>query len=321
MDDTILMTTKEVARYLKVNEKKVYTLITENGLPATKVTGKWTFPKHLVEQWLENTTINYPDPKAPLPPYHGLTIISGSNDILLEQTISLFNRLNPEHIAVFGNLGSMGGIRALGRNLCHMAASHLLQEEDQEYNFDFASRELGQLPAVVNFCRREQGILVARGNPRGIRSVEDLRQTGIRIANRPIGTGTRLLFDQELIRAGIAAESIEGYEQEFQKHLDVGLEILAKRVDAAPCIRAVAGILDLDFIPLRWERFDFLVKKEMFFDQGVQLFLGLLHEPEFQALAAEFSGYDLSLTAKMVFPREPLQPELPISSNPTEENG
>jgi len=289
MDDTILMTTREVARY-----------------------GKWTFPKHLVTQWLENTTINYPAGKAPLPPYHGLTIISGSNDILLEATISLFNRLNPDHIGVFGNLGSMGGIRALGRNLCHIAASHLLQEEDQEYNFDFAAQELGELPAVVNFCKREQGLLVAKGNPRKIQSIEDLQQAGIRIANRPIGTGTRLLLDRELVRADIQGESIDGYEQEFQKHLEVGLEILAGRVDAAPCIRAVAGILDLDFIPLRWERFDFLIKKEMFFEQGVQLFLGLLHEPEFHTLAAKFSGYKLSLTAKMVFPREPLKPVVPI---------
>jgi excisionase family DNA binding protein len=307
MNDTILLTTREVARYLKVNEKKVYTLINEQQLPATKVTGKWVFPKHLVTRWLENKTINHPDLKMSLPPYHGLTIISGSNDILLEHTIPLFNKINPDHIAVFGNLGSMGGIRSLGRNLCHIAASHLFQQEDGQYNFDFARKELGQLPAVVNFCRREQGLLVAKGNPRKIRSISDLRQPEIRIANRPVGTGTRLLFDQELIRSGIKGESIDGYSKEFQRHLDVGLEIVAGRADAAPCIRAVAGILELDFIPLRWERFDFLIKKEMFFEQGIQLFLGLLHEEKFHRLAAKFSGYDLTLSAKMVFPQDPLQ--------------
>ncbi|RLC25477.1 MAG: DNA-binding protein, partial [Deltaproteobacteria bacterium] len=289
------MTTREVARYLNVNEKMVYTLIAEKGLPATKVTGKWAFPKHLVAQWVENETINYPKARDPLPPYHGLVIISGSNDILLDRTLSLFNRLYPDHVAVFGNLGSMGGIRALRRNLCHVAASHLLQENDGEYNFGFAREELGQLPAVVNFCKREQGILLASGNPKGIRSVQDLGKPGIRIANRPLGTGTRLLLDRELINAGIEGERIEGYGREFQRHLDVGLEILAGRADAAPGIRAVAGLLDLDFIPLRWERFDFLILKERFFEPGVQLFMGLLHEPVFRETAGDLVGYDLGL--------------------------
>ena len=144
------LSTKDVAQFLGVNEKMVYTLVAEKGLPATKVTGKWLFPRYLVEQWLENETINYPKPMVPLPPYQGLLIITGSNDILLDRTISLFNRLHPEHLAVFGNLGSMGGIRALRRNLCHIASSHLLQENGQDYNFGFAQDELEQLPAVVN---------------------------------------------------------------------------------------------------------------------------------------------------------------------------
>ena len=86
------LSTKEVAQFLGVNEKMVYTLVAEKGLPATKVTGKWLFPRYLVEQWLENETINYPKPTDPLPPYQGLLIITGSNDILLDRTISLFNR-------------------------------------------------------------------------------------------------------------------------------------------------------------------------------------------------------------------------------------
>lgn len=307
MQQDQLMTTREVARYLNINEKMVYTLIAEKGLPATKVTGKWRFPRHLVDRWLDHQTINYPRPRITADLRHDLTVLCGSNDILLDRTISLFNRRNPDHVLVFGNLGSMGGLRCLGRNLCHMAASHLLQEEDGEYNFSFALQELGQLPAVVNFCRREQGILLARGNPVGITSVRDLGRSGIRIVNRPVGTGTRLLFDRELLRAGISGEAITGYDREFARHLDAGLEVLAGRADAAPCIRAVAGLLDLDFLPLCWERFDLLVRREIFFEQGVQRFLGLLHEPAFHALAAELAGYDLSLSSRMVFPREDMQ--------------
>ena len=304
MHEKDLLNTREVAKLLNINEKMVYSMISDKGLPGTKVTGKWLFPRHLVEQWLENQTVNYPKIGDPLPPYHGLLIISGSNDILLDRTISLFNRMYPEHVAVFGNLGSQGGIRALRRNLCHIASSHLLQEKDQEYNFGFARQELGPLPAMVNFCRREQGLLVSKGNPEGLCGVADLIRPGIRIVNRHLGTGTRLLFDGELKKAGIKAESVEGYGHEVQRHLDVGLEVLSGRAHAGPGIRTVAALLDLGFIPMRWERFDLIILKDRFFEKGVQLFLGLLHEPTFLEMAEDLEGYDLNMCGKIVFPQE-----------------
>lgn len=305
MEKKTLLNTKEAAEFLNINEKMIYTLVAEKGLPATKVTGKWLFPRHLVEQWLENQTVNYPKPVSPLPPYHGLLIIVGSNDILLDRIISLFNRLYKEHVAVFGNVGSMGGIKALARDLCHMAASHLLQEDEQEYNFDFIAEKFGgEAPVLVNFCRREQGLIVAKGNPKGISSISDLGQAGIKIANRPDGTGTRLLLDRELDKAGLEGSKIEGYQQEFRSHLDVAMEVFSVRVDAALAIKPVANLLGLDFIPLRWERYDLLISKEHFFEQGIQLFLGLLHDPQFRDIAQKLDGYDLSLCGKMVFPQQ-----------------
>ena len=297
-----LLSTKEVAQFLNVNEKMVYSLVSEKGLPATKITGKWLFPRHLVEQWLEANTINYPDTGHRLPPYDGLLIISGSNDPLLDQAISIFNLQASKQLAVFGNLGSMGGLRALRQGLCHIAASHLLQEDESEYNFDFAFQELDLIPAVVNFCRREQGILVAKGNPKKISEVADLAEPGLRIVNRPLGTGTRLLLDREFKKAGIEGEKIDGYGDEVHRHLDVGLEIVAGRVDAGPGIGAVAGLLNIGFIPIRWERFDLMILKERFFDEGIQRFLSLLHEKAFKQLDEKFSGYDLGLSGKMIYP-------------------
>ena len=299
-----LLSTKEVAEFLGVNEKMVYSLVSDKGLPATKITGKWLFPLHLVEQWIETNTLNYPQSRSPLPPYEGLLIITGSNDLLLERTISLFNRRFEDEVAVFANLGSMGGLRALRQNLCHMASSHLLQENGDEYNFDFADRELDNRPAVVNFCRREQGILVQPENPKKIRAVKDLGQPGLRIVNRSLATGTRLLLDRELAQAGIEGGKIQGYDREMATHMEVGLEVLSGRADAGPGIRPVAGILGLDFIPLRWERYDLLISKERFFDKGVQNFLGLLPDPEFKNLAETLEGYDTSASGKMVYPRD-----------------
>jgi excisionase family DNA binding protein len=300
-----LLSTKEVAQFLDVNEKMVYALIAEKGLPASKITGKWLFPTHLVEQWIETHTVNYPETASRLPAYQGLLIVTGSNDLLLDKAMALFNASYPDQVAVFGNLGSMGGLRALRQNCCHIATSHLLQENEEEYNFDFAVRELSKMPVVVNFCRREQGILIQRGNPKAIGGIQDLGRQGITIVNRQLGTGTRLLLDHQLSQAGLSGDKIQGYRNEVGRHLDVGLEVLAGRADAGPGIRPVASLLGLDFIPLRWERYDLLITKERFFDQGVQQFLGLLHEKRFQQMADELSGYDVSGVGRMVFPPEP----------------
>ncbi len=169
-----LLSTKEVAEFLGVNEKMVYTLINEKGLPATRITGKWLFPRHLVEQWVETKTINYPQPRESAVQIPNLLLIAGSNDLLLERGLSLFRQQNPAHVALFGNLGSLGGLKALRQGLCHIATSHLAEENEEEYNFTFAASELEELPALVNFCRREQGLLLPKGNPQGIRRVADI---------------------------------------------------------------------------------------------------------------------------------------------------
>ncbi|MBU1193298.1 MAG: helix-turn-helix transcriptional regulator [Proteobacteria bacterium] len=295
-----MLSTREIAKFLKVNEKMVYSLIAEKGLPATKVTGKWMFPLHLVRQWIEAGTENYPQ-MAQLPSYHGLVLIAGSNDLLLDKLISTFNIKHDNHMALFGIKGSMGGLRALKLNLCHIASSHLVGE-NKDYNFPFLKDELNQIPAVVNFCLREQGFLVQKGNPEKIDSVKDLGKPGIRIVNRPVGTGTRKLFDTQLAAAGLKGQTIKGYEKELARHMDVGLEIFSGKADAGLSIRPVANILGLDFIPVTWERFDLVIKKERFFDQGIQLFLSMLKGKVIQAAAKELGGYDLSMSGKMIYP-------------------
>lgn len=300
-----MLGTKELAEKLGVNEKKVYSLITEKGLPATKVTGKWLFPEELVERWIEKHTENHPGPSAPPPPYNGLIVIGGSNDLLLDKAMTLFMEKNPGLTCAFANLGSLGGLKALRAGQCHLASSHLLEDDDSggEYNFAHAARELPELPAVVNFCRREQGLILPPGNPKGIRSLADLADKGARVVNRPRTTGTRLLFEKGLEEAGIDQSRVKGFDDEVGRHLDVGLAVLSGRVDAGPGIRAVAGLLGLDFIPFGWERFDLIVPKESFFEQGVQLFLGLLLEEDFKERAQTLEGYDISTSGRMVFPQ------------------
>ncbi len=297
------LTTKEVARLLQVNEKAVYGLISEKQLPATKVTGKWLFPRHLVEQWLDCSVVHQPAAEIAMTSTEsGSLLIAGSDDLLFQRLIGFYHGRYPESTVFFANIGSMGGLQALRRKQCHVAVCHLLQDDNEEYNFRFAEQEMGQSPVFVNFSKRQQGLLVAKGNPRGIVSVGDLARPGIRIVNRSLSTGTRLLFDYELSRNDIAPEQIDGYHLEVARHLDAGLAVLSNRADAAPAIRPVAALLGLDFLPLRWERFDLLIGRERFFDPIVQRFVTLLHDPAFKTIADEYAGYDLSLSGKMVYP-------------------
>ncbi len=296
------LTTKDVAEILNVNEKMVYSLVNDKGLPATKVTGKWLFPRRLVEEWLESHILNYKRNSDALSSDDGFLLLAGSDDPLFQKTLSLFHRKRKDTVAFFANQGSMGGLTSLRRGLCHIGVCHLLENEENEYNFNFAEQELDKPPVFVNFSQREQGILIQKGNPKGIQSINDFARDDIKIVNRPLGTGTRLLLDYEIAKSEIASENIDGYDVEMSRHLDAGLEVLSGRADAAPAIRAVAGMLDIGFIPLRWERFDLLINRDRFFEKGIQSFISLLHEKEFRQMAQSFEGYDVSLCGKMLFP-------------------
>ena len=302
-----MLSTREVAQYLGVNEKMIYVMITEKGLPASKVSGKWLFPLRLVDEWVLSKTVNLPAGAKALEAEktrEDVLVAAGSNDLLLDRVLALFMAENPGVLAAFANLGSLGGIRALARGQCQMAASHLAQDNGEEFNFAFCREELAELPVAVNLSRREQGIMLAPGNPSRVKSVADLCRQRLTVANRAPGTGTRLLFEREIGKAGFAPEKLPGWNTVVPRHLDAGLAVLTGKAAAAPGIRAVAGILGLDFLPLAWERYDLLIPKARYFDKPVQLFLNLLHEDRAKALAKDLTGYDLSLTGKTVFPKE-----------------
>ena len=265
------------------------------------MTGKWLFSRHLVEEWLETHILNHQRTGCDRSSNDGILLMAGSDDLLLQRALSLFYKKRLGTV-FFANLGSMGGLKCLRMGLCHIGTCHLLQDDNAEYIFDFADEELERAPVFVNFSKREQGILLQKGNPKGIGCIADLAKKGVRIVNRSLGTGTRLLLDYEIAASEISSDIIDGYHREVGRHMDAGIEVLTGRADTAPAIRAVAGLLDLDFLPLRWERYDLLIARERFFEKGIQDFIGLLHEKSFRDLAGSLAGYDISLCGKMLFP-------------------
>jgi hypothetical protein len=148
-----------------------------------------------------------------------ILLMAGSDDLLLQRALSLFYKKGLGTV-FFANLGSMGGLKSLRMGLCHIGTCHLLQDDNAEYNFDFADEELERAPVFVNFSKREQGILLQKGNPKGIGCIADLAKKGVRIVNRSLGTGTRLLLDYEIARSEISSDAIDGYHREVARHMD-----------------------------------------------------------------------------------------------------
>ena len=167
---TPFLDTQGIAEYLGVNEKQVYTLIHDRGLPATKITGKWLFPSHLVDRWLEANVINMPELQPFLQTAPELLLIAGSDDSLLVRLITLFRERHPESLVLQSRAGSSDGLTALKRGLVHIACVHLLDPQGG-YTTDHIREFLGDDIAVVHFAGREQGVILRPGTSE---SVQDL---------------------------------------------------------------------------------------------------------------------------------------------------
>jgi putative molybdopterin biosynthesis protein len=226
------------------------------------------------------------------------TIVAiGSHDLILDLAASRLRAEDPNVTLASSNVGSMGGLIALRDGLCHLAGSHLLDPESGAYTLPYVDRILpGREIAVVRLVHREQGLLVAPGNPLGLTGVEDLARPGLRYVNRQRGSGTRVLLDYELSRAGIDADAIAGYGREEPTHLAVAAAIAAGRADCGMAVRAAARAFELDFVPVTSEPYDLVLDSESLELPGLEPLWRLLESETFRAEVEQLGGYD---TAEM----------------------
>ena len=291
METKELLTTKEVAAYLKINEKKVYQLIQEGSIPCTRVVGKWLFPLAHINRWLEEETENSRN-----------IMVAGSDDPLLISLIEEFNQANfPRHLVFHAALGSQKGLVALAAGKAQIAGVHLFHPPTDSYNLPYIEKHLGgRKYVVINLAFRRQGLLVPAGNPLKIAKIGDLKKSGLNFVNRNPGSGTRYLLDYLLGREGITGTEIKGYDRELTTHLETGLEILRGSADAGMGIEYVARLLKLDFIPLAEERFDLVTFKDTFGTHPTRDFFAFI-EPERLTLKGEnFPGYDFRSTGSKI---------------------
>jgi excisionase family DNA binding protein len=286
------MNTREVARYLGINDKKVYFLAKAGKIPCTRVTGKWTFPKKLIDRWIEESASGLIEPKAKSEERTFL-LAAGSDDPSLGILHDLYEAQTRPASFFMTTVGSTGGLAAIRTGGADFATAHLLDPMR-------AATDSPSGAVVVELFYRELGLLVPPGNPKGIKSIRDLARPKLRIINRQSGSGTRIYLDQELARARLNAKKISGYDTVVSTHLEAGLKVLGGAADVGLATRTAAQLLGLDFIPLTRERFDAVIPKERFFSPGIQVLLGTVGSREFRQQVESLGGYDASESGRII---------------------
>lgn len=225
-------------------------------------------------------------------------VCTGSHDLLLDVISDLMSgegegiRLSSTHI------GSLGGLMALRRGEAHITPSHLLDEETGIYNESYIRSMFPEDMILVKGVRRIQGLMVASGNPQGIKGIEDL--TRIKYVNRQRGAGTRVLLDYKLKQAGISPSEIDGYDAEASTHMAVAAQVAGGDADCGMGVYSAAQAMGLDFIPVGEEEYDFVMRPETLQMPEVQCFLRLLGSTEFREKLAELGGYSFEGSGTIV---------------------
>ena len=226
------------------------------------------------------------------------TIVAiGSHDMVLDLIASRLSRKSGGPGLASANVGSMGGLLAIRRGEAHIAGTHLMDEETGEYNVSFIRRYIpNRRVALVHLAARTQGLMVKRGNPLDVSSLADLTRPDVRFVNRQRGSGTRVLLDYELRRAGIDAGEVKGYNREEYTHLAVAAAVSGDKADTGLGILPAARAMDLDFIPLFSEEYDLVIPSEFYDSDLLGPMMDLIRSPEFRIEVEALGGYD---TAKM----------------------
>jgi putative molybdopterin biosynthesis protein len=286
-----ILSARDISRYLKINEKKIYKLVQEAKIPYIKIGGKIAFAKELIDQWILEKTKREEH-----------IYIAGSDDFLLRRIIDTFNRQNSS-TAFYAPVGSMNGLKLLKNGSATMSCVHILDVDKKEYNLSYLDRYLNPDDYVVIYLfLREQGLCVRKGNPKQLRSLEDLTNKDVTFTNRNRGSGTRLLIDYLLHEKQLDPASVKGYESEAESHLDACLKVMRDEADCTVAIQQIAHLLDLDFIPLFRERFDMVISRDHFFSEQVKAFLTFFEQPALLHHVRDFTGYDTEKIGSMLHP-------------------
>ncbi|MEM9950200.1 MAG: molybdopterin biosynthesis protein [Chloroflexota bacterium] len=214
----------------------------------------------------------------------------GSHDPMLDLLAQFLASRHTGNRLTSANVGSMGGLVALKRDETHIAGMHLLDEASGDYNIPYIKQQLADVPLqVVTFAHREQGLIVQKGNPKAIQSLDDL--THVSYVNRQRGAGTRLLLDYELKQRGITSDDVVGYEREEYTHLAVASSVKTGIADCGLGVRSASIALELGFVSVGWERYDLIIPEKYLSHPVVINFLETINSDDFKTALSAQAGY------------------------------
>lgn len=226
----------------------------------------------------------------------------GSHDLSLAIIREMVKEINPKMDLVSIPTGSLGGIIAIKKKIADIATTHIFDPEQKTYNLPTLKKYLPETSwRLLNVAKRLIGIAVKKGNPKGIRQLEDIARAGVKFVNRQYGSGTRILFDMLIKEKGIDKEKIDGYDREEPSHTRVGIMIKESVADCGITTYAVAKLFDLEFIPLAEEDFDIVVLEEFTKDERFELLYGIISSEEFKKRLDLLGGYNTEETGKLKY--------------------
>jgi len=288
MQGDTYLTTEEAADYLRIKVRKVYELAADGAIPCSKVTGKWLFPRAALDAWITGGLAS-PDGFALASPP---AIMGGSTDPLLEWAV----RQSGSGLASLPE-GSEAGLRRLAHDQIAIAAIHMHREAGDDSDANIAAvRALPGLHdmVMISFCRREQGLVTAGGNPLGIDSIPDAIAKGARAVMRQKGAGAQLLLNRLLATHGIDPERITVAENIAATGQDLAAAIRSGTADWGIVTKAVADTYGLGYMPITWENFDLVLRRRTYFEAGPQALMRFLASAEFRDRAMALGGYDIA---------------------------
>jgi putative molybdopterin biosynthesis protein len=288
------MSVRQVARYLQVNEKKVYSLVADGVIPASKVTGKWLFPRDLVDQWLLESS------------HGGLLadrmLVAGSDDpVICRAIMHVANEVQARALISYTSTGTQLGLSLLARKRADICGIHWGPAEESHQRHPAL---LKQHPPhndwiLVRVFLREQGLMVSPGlagsDPEALFSRDN------RWVMRQEGAGSQRFLQEVVARHGLdpAARIVSS---RALSERDAASTIAMGYADVGIGVRAAATEFGLDFVPIGWEAFDFAMHRGMFFRTLFQKLLEFLRGTECRRLSQKFGGYDFSQTGNLIWP-------------------
>ncbi|MFC1815407.1 substrate-binding domain-containing protein [Thermodesulfobacteriota bacterium] len=241
----------------------------------------------------------------PLSSVNNTIVVVGSHDITLDiladQIKAKYSRLTLSS----SHVGSLGGLMAIKKGVCHLAGSHLLDIEDGAYNISYIQKYLAadsppKGVRLVQLVFRDQGLIVAPGNPKNIKGIEDIVRDDITFINRQGGSGTRILLDYRLKQLDLNPAEINGYETEEFTHMSVAVAVLSGTVDVGLGICAAARALNLDFVPVVTEQYDLVIPQMYFDSENIRVLLETINTKKFKKRVDKLGGYSTEKTGDIL---------------------